>query len=111
MSFQFAALSSGPHCVEACVHNHGTGTEAWAHKARELASAQSAFKVLVLRLVLRCVRVIACRRVLHRLGSQDIHCYELFDYLRERRGRPQTRHLLRVCFRPRARQAGCRKLS
>ena len=65
-------------CGDAYGPSRGIGTETWACNTRKLASTQAAFKVLVLRLIVQCIRVIACRRVLHRLGSQDIHCYELF---------------------------------
>ena len=77
-SFSFAVLSLKLCCGVACAPNVRTGTEARACSARALARTQAAFKVLVIRLILQCIRVIACRRVLHRLGSQDIHCYELF---------------------------------
>ena len=59
-------------CGDAYGPSRGIGTETWACNTRKLASTQVAFKVLVLRLIVQCIRVIACRRVLHRLGSQEI---------------------------------------
>ena len=46
-------------------------------------STHFAFKGLIIRLILQFIRHIACCRVLHRLGSQDIHRYELCLFQRK----------------------------
>ena len=53
------------------------GTELWTCLSAR-PSTHVAFKGLVLRLILQCVRIIAYCRVLHRLGSQDIHRHKLY---------------------------------
>lgn len=61
------------------VPNTVIGTEPWTCMRLGL-STHVAFKGLVIRLILQFIRIIACCRVLHRLGNQDIHRRKLYCY-------------------------------
>ena len=65
-----------PYCIlltPSGVHKHSD-----KYAPRRFLGAQCAFKILMIHEVLQFVLRIAFRCVLHRCGSQDIHCWKLY---------------------------------